>query len=67
MTPGGCGCKGHFFKMCAKCAEIKPYMVYRPNEGYFWGPGYPIESEKGKRPYWSTSPKKENDNYETPI
>lgn len=42
--------------LCKACNELKPYMVFRfgKNGGYFWGPGYPIESERGKRPYWST-------------
>ena len=44
--------------LCAKCADIKPYMVFRfgPKGGYFWGPGYPIEAERGQRPYWSSDP-----------
>lgn len=49
--------------LCKECSEIKPYMVFRdgPNGGYFWGPGYPVEVERGKRPYWATGPKDEAD------
>lgn len=37
-------------------------MVFRvgPKGGYFWGPGYPVEAERGKRPYWSTEPSNES-------
>ncbi len=64
MAAGGCACKGHFFKMCAKCADIKPYMEFRfgANGGYFWGQGFPIEAERGMRPYWSLPPKREDEN-----
>ncbi len=58
MNPGGCGCKGfqNFLKMCVKCAEKKPYMVFRYSAkgGYFWGPGYPDENERGNAPKWMT-------------
>ncbi len=67
----GCACKGktwkesfaNFCKMCDKCAAKKPYMVFRygAKGGYFWGPGYPDENERGNQPHWMTPTKVEKD------
>lgn len=41
--------------MCSACADVKPYMEFRPSKGYFWGPGFPDENLRGEAPYWMTN------------
>ena len=63
MAASGCSCKGGWLKMCAKCADTKPYMEFRlgVNGGYFFGSGYPIESERGKPVHPAPSNKEDTD------
>ena len=53
--------------LCAKCADIKPYTVFRvckdecfacKQDGYFWGPSAP-EDKVGKPMYKDGNPQNE--------
>lgn len=45
-------CPHNKLKLCNICKDKKPYVVFTMN-GYVYGPGYSIESEIGKHPYWA--------------